>query len=71
MFRTVRARLVEELGIDPGPALVAAHRRVLEPASAEESPFKRRRPSVADRRRTTAWSAGSRNSRCCGVRGTG
>lgn len=36
VYRTVRARLVEELGIGPGPALVAAHRRVLEPAAAED-----------------------------------
>ncbi len=31
VFRTVRERLAEELGIDPGPALVEAHRRVLAP----------------------------------------
>lgn len=29
LFRTVRTRLAEELGIDPGEALQAAHRRVL------------------------------------------
>ncbi|WP_433537895.1 BTAD domain-containing putative transcriptional regulator [Micromonospora sp. CA-249363] len=29
LFRTVRIRLAEELGIDPGEALQAAHRRVL------------------------------------------
>ncbi|MFS8201683.1 ATP-binding protein [Streptomyces sp. CWNU-52B] len=29
VFGTVRARLAEDLGIDPGPALRAAHRRVL------------------------------------------
>ena len=38
VFATVRAGLAEELGIDPGPALRAAHRRVLttaaEPAAA-------------------------------------
>ncbi|ABW16128.1 transcriptional regulator, putative ATPase, winged helix family [Parafrankia sp. EAN1pec] len=38
VLRAVRARLAEELGIDPGPALVAAHRRVLEPAPAEGMP---------------------------------
>ncbi|MEU6379169.1 AAA family ATPase [Streptomyces sp. NPDC046909] len=37
VFRTVRARLAEELGIDPGPALVAAHLRVLERAPAEHT----------------------------------
>ncbi|MCC4908614.1 BTAD domain-containing putative transcriptional regulator [Microbacterium sp. cx-59] len=31
VFQTVRTRLVEELGIDPGHALVAAHRQVLDP----------------------------------------
>ncbi|MDQ7906063.1 BTAD domain-containing putative transcriptional regulator [Phytohabitans sp. ZYX-F-186] len=30
VFQTVRARLAEELGIDPGPALEAAHRQVLD-----------------------------------------
>ncbi|MDX2707722.1 BTAD domain-containing putative transcriptional regulator [Streptomyces sp. PA03-6a] len=38
VFRTVRARLAEELGVAPGPALVAAHLRVLERAPAEEIP---------------------------------
>ncbi|WP_433510407.1 ATP-binding protein [Nonomuraea sp. CA-143628] len=33
VYRTVRTRLVEELGIDPGPALRAAHRRVLSETS--------------------------------------
>ncbi|WP_218034747.1 BTAD domain-containing putative transcriptional regulator [Acrocarpospora corrugata] len=37
MFGTVRIRLAEELGIDPGPVLVAAHRRVLEPVPAVET----------------------------------
>ncbi|MFD4511438.1 ATP-binding protein [Streptomyces sp. NPDC058457] len=41
VFRTVRARLAEELGVDPGPALVAAHLRVLERAPAEEMPHER------------------------------
>ncbi|WP_155056800.1 ATP-binding protein [Streptomyces blattellae] len=40
-FRTVRARLAEELGIDPGPALMAAHLRVLERAPAEHMPHER------------------------------
>ncbi|MFK0106137.1 ATP-binding protein [Streptomyces sp. NPDC091217] len=41
VFRTVRARLAEELGVDPGPALVAAHLSVLERAPAEEVPCER------------------------------
>ncbi|WP_436535525.1 ATP-binding protein [Actinoplanes sp. HUAS TT8] len=32
-YRQVRARLADELGIDPGPALRAAHHRVTEPAA--------------------------------------
>ncbi|GII59764.1 hypothetical protein Pth03_81530 [Planotetraspora thailandica] len=31
VLRTVRTRLTEELGIDPGPALLAAHQRMLSP----------------------------------------
>ncbi|MFF5292083.1 ATP-binding protein [Paractinoplanes globisporus] len=38
VFRTVRARLAEELGIDPGPALLAAHRRLLGRPSAPAKP---------------------------------
>ncbi|WP_433518124.1 ATP-binding protein [Nonomuraea sp. CA-143628] len=34
VYQTVRARLTEELGIDPGPALRAAHQRVLNNAPA-------------------------------------
>jgi DNA-binding SARP family transcriptional activator len=45
-FGAVRARLAEELGIDPGPALLAAHRRVLteapRPASAPAGAFRAR-----------------------------
>ncbi|MFJ3799489.1 ATP-binding protein [Streptomyces sp. NPDC090088] len=41
VFRTVRARLAEELGVDPGPGLVAAHLGVLERAPAEEMPLER------------------------------
>lgn len=37
-FRTVRSRLVEELGIDPGPALQAAHRHVLTELPSEPDP---------------------------------
>ncbi|MGI5438232.1 ATP-binding protein [Streptomyces shenzhenensis] len=53
VFRTVRARLAEELGIDPGPALVAAHLRVLERA-AEEKPYER----------LTAPTAGASTAHC-------
>ncbi|WP_329241096.1 AAA family ATPase [Streptomyces sp. NBC_01478] len=52
VFRTVRARLAEELGIDPGPALVAAHLRVLERAPAEDLP--RERPTAPT---TRVWPA--------------
>ncbi|MFE5331329.1 BTAD domain-containing putative transcriptional regulator [Embleya sp. NPDC056575] len=41
VFRTVRARLAEELGIDPSPVLVAAHLRVLEREPAEYPPHER------------------------------
>ncbi|SDT33536.1 ATP-binding protein [Actinoplanes derwentensis] len=34
VFGTVRARLAEELGIDPGPALMAAHQRIVTAAPA-------------------------------------
>ncbi|MDQ7906062.1 BTAD domain-containing putative transcriptional regulator [Phytohabitans sp. ZYX-F-186] len=38
VFQTVRARLAEELGIDPGPTLVAALRHVLARQPAEDIP---------------------------------
>ncbi|GIF51335.1 transcriptional regulator [Asanoa ferruginea] len=38
LLRAVRARLADDLGIDPGPALVSAHRRVLDSAPVEEPP---------------------------------
>lgn len=43
VFRTVRAQLAEELGIDPGPTLVTAQQGVLEqtPAPAGETPYER------------------------------
>jgi DNA-binding SARP family transcriptional activator/tetratricopeptide (TPR) repeat protein len=41
VYRTLRARLAEELGVDPSPMLVAAHARVLGQA---EPPLAGRRP---------------------------
>ncbi|WP_327003277.1 AAA family ATPase [Dactylosporangium sp. NBC_01737] len=38
VFDTVRARLADELGIDPGPALREAHRQVLRQAGAATPP---------------------------------
>ncbi|MEU6147698.1 AAA family ATPase [Streptomyces sp. NPDC047081] len=46
LFRAVRARLAEELGIGPGPALMAAHLRVLERAPAEQGPIERVTPTA-------------------------
>ncbi|WP_007509247.1 BTAD domain-containing putative transcriptional regulator [Pseudofrankia saprophytica] len=46
IFRAVRIRLIDELGIDPGPALVAAQRRVLQAVPAEETPSERPRDSA-------------------------
>ncbi|GII59851.1 ATPase AAA [Planotetraspora thailandica] len=43
VFRTVRTRLADELGIDPGPALRAAHQRVL---SESLTPAPAERPSA-------------------------
>ncbi|MEW9528462.1 AAA family ATPase [Microbispora sp. NPDC049125] len=40
LFRTVRARLADALGIDPGPALLAAHREVLEAVHEREVRFR-------------------------------
>jgi hypothetical protein len=38
VVRTVRSRLVQDLGIDPGPALQAAHRQVLAQPPSEPEP---------------------------------
>ncbi|MFC4588963.1 BTAD domain-containing putative transcriptional regulator [Sphaerisporangium corydalis] len=38
VFRTVRDRLADELGVDPGPALEEAHRRVLAQPTAPPPP---------------------------------
>ncbi|MET0451349.1 MAG: BTAD domain-containing putative transcriptional regulator [Mycobacterium sp.] len=37
VFRTMRTRLAEDLGLDPGPALTTAHERVLSPPSKSAS----------------------------------
>ncbi|MFC8430484.1 ATP-binding protein [Streptomyces sp. NPDC057253] len=49
LFRAVRARLAEELGIGPGPALVAAHLSVLEREPAEDGPVERQLTPAPDR----------------------
>jgi tetratricopeptide (TPR) repeat protein len=38
VFRAVRQRLVDELGVEPGPELAAAHDRALRPSSPPSSP---------------------------------
>lgn len=38
VYRLVRARLADELGIDPGPALQAAHHRLTAPAAGAQPP---------------------------------
>lgn len=47
-FRTVRTRLAEDLGIDPGQALEAAHQRVLSQALASGTGQDRVEPSTGD-----------------------
>nr|WP_062339233.1 AAA family ATPase [Herbidospora sakaeratensis] len=54
LFRRVRARLAEELGVDPGPALLAARRTVLGPVS----PLIGRDRELAVLRRTLAAGTG-------------
>ncbi|MFF5364743.1 AAA family ATPase [Streptomyces scabiei] len=54
VFRTVRARLAEELGVDPSPALVAAQLRVLERAPAGDTLHER--PAAATSGAPTADS---------------
>ena len=51
VFATVRARLADELGVDPGPALRAAHRQVLGAADQYG-------PADGPRTQTMAASAG-------------
>jgi predicted ATPase/DNA-binding SARP family transcriptional activator len=45
-FHDLRTRLAEELGLDPGPELVALHRAVLAGDPAEDAPAPRRARSV-------------------------
>nr|WP_062339234.1 BTAD domain-containing putative transcriptional regulator [Herbidospora sakaeratensis] len=47
VFDTVRGRLADELGVDPGPALRAAHRQVLGPADTPSSPPPEAAPRTA------------------------
>ncbi|MEU7798896.1 AAA family ATPase [Micromonospora arborensis] len=57
VFETVRARLANELGIDPGPALREAHRHVLQQAEAVPTPhFAGLLPEVAPRSQSDARS---------------
>jgi hypothetical protein len=56
LFTDYRRRLVDELGVEPGPDLRAAHRAVLNGTRGPAAP--RRRAdlrSAADRRRRDRW----------------
>lgn len=46
-YRRTRARLAEELGIDPGPALRALHQQILTAAPTLDAPTVRARPPVS------------------------
>ncbi|WP_045739678.1 ATP-binding protein [Actinoplanes rectilineatus] len=48
VFGTVRARIAEELGVQPGPALSAAHRRVLTGNLTPVTPARSPRPARTD-----------------------
>ena len=64
VFRTVRARLAEELGIDPGPALLAAHQRLLGRPSAPATPADPAAPAdlLVGRGEELTWPATSAGS---------
>lgn len=47
VYRRVRARLVDELGIDPGPALESAHRRIRVPAPVGTDPVEQPTPGAS------------------------
>ncbi|MFD0745546.1 AAA family ATPase [Phytohabitans flavus] len=74
VFDTVRARLADELGIDPGPALREAHRHVLQQAEAVFTPRSAGLPPEASPRsesgvRSTAGArerSGSQSDRLVG-----
>jgi len=49
-YRTTRRRLVDELGVEPGPELKELERRILEQDPSLEPPWREGRPAAAARR---------------------
>ncbi len=59
VFETVRARLADELGIEPGPALREAHQQVLRQAEVAPRPLRVQLPDQsAEHRRPRPTHAG-------------